>query len=154
MRLLPAFLIGLVLCLSSCAHPEMYYRYHSFEESSWHKDSVVRFDLPVTDTLSSYDVFIEVRNNNKYPYKNLWLFVDFQLPSGETRRDTVEINLADDYGKWYGKGLSLYELTVPYEQNRQYHHKGSYVYTIQQAMRDDILTGISDIGLKISTPNK
>lgn len=138
-----------LLCFSSCTHQEAYYRFHSFDNSVWHKDSVACFEVSVADSLSAHDVFLEIRNNNAYPYKNIWLFVDFELPSGSVRKDTIECILADEFGKWYGNGLSLYNLTVPYEENLIFPQTGIYTYKIRQAMRNDILTGISDIGVKI-----
>lgn len=138
-----------LLCIVSCADKEVYYRFQSFHESDWHKDSLIHFEVPVVDSLSLHDVYVEIRNNNRYPYRNLWLFVDFELPSGDIRRDTMECILADDYGKWYGKGLSLFDLTIPYDESVRYPHTGNYKYTLRQAMRDDVLHGISDIGVKI-----
>ncbi len=142
------------LCLffllhAACSDREAYYSFYSVHRSIWHTDSVARFEVAVTDTLSMHDVFVEIRNNDKYPYQNLWLFVSFQYPTGETRQDTLECTLADDFGKWYGKGFSLYELSVPYETKLCFPASGTYTYTIRQGMRDDFLPGISDVGLKI-----
>jgi len=149
MKGLSSILIFLLLCASACTHKETFCSFRSLKESNWHKDSVLRFDVPVTDSLSALDVLIEIRNTNDYPYKNLWLFVHCTTPSGESRRDTVECLLADDFGKWQGKGLSLFELAIPYEQNIRYPRTGTYSYRIKQAMRDDVLKGISDVGLKV-----
>jgi len=95
-------------------------------------------------------VSIELRNNNSYPFSNIWLFVDFQMPDGMCRADTINADLADVYGKWYGKGMSLYNLSIPYEISILYPDTGTYIYTIHQGMRENILKGISDIGLKVS----
>lgn len=142
----------IVICMTwfySCMPEELYYHFHSFEGSVWHKDTLVCFETSVTDTTSIYDVDIEIINDNSYPYKNLWLFVDYELPSGAMRSDTVECVLADDFGKWYGKGLSRYELAVTYDSNVKFARSGVYKYRIRQAMRDDELPGISDVGLRI-----
>lgn len=139
----------IILCVA-CSRREMFYQFHPISRSAWHKDSVLRFEVAVHDTLSPHDVFVELRNTNQYPYRNIWLFISVQKPSGEIRRDTLECQLADDYGKWYGKGLSLYEYAIPYETGTVYPQSGTYIYTVTQAMRDDLLAGISDVGLKIA----
>lgn len=97
-----------------------------------------------------FDVSLEIRNNNDYPFRNIWLFVDFQAPGGDVRTDTVGVDLADVYGKWHGSGISLYSLSIPYEKAVRFPQKGAYTYSIRQGMRENPLKGISDIGLKIS----
>ena len=147
--------ISLLVCcfmlwgLSSCSHNEMYYQYQSFQKASWHKDSIARFEVLVSDTLSTFDIDVKIRNNNSYQFENLWLFVDFTLPSGESRRDTLECILADHFGKWEGKGFSLYDLEKSYKSNVRYPQSGVYTYSIQHGMRQDVLKGISDVGIRI-----
>jgi gliding motility-associated lipoprotein GldH len=139
-----------VIFLSACSFSgDMYYRFYAVDEGVWHKDSVARFEVFVGDTLSPHDVWLTLRNDNRYPYQNIWLFVSLQNPAGAIRRDTIEYRLADDSGKWYGTGFSLYESTVPYETSVVYPRSGVYVYTVTQAMRDDRLQGINDVGLRI-----
>ncbi|MDR1119886.1 MAG: gliding motility lipoprotein GldH [Dysgonamonadaceae bacterium] len=147
------FLIFCAVLLVACSRQELFCRFQAIEESVWHRDSVVRFEVSVSDTLSPCNVSIALRNNDRYPYKNIWLFVSVQKPSGELRRDTIECQLADNYGKWYGKGISLYELSIPYETGFTYSQSGVYVYTIAQAMRDDFLTGMSEVGLQVRIKN-
>jgi len=148
---LPLLLLTVLTCSGwwSCKFDEQYYRFHSFREAQWDKDETVRFEVPIDDPTKNYDLFLDIRNNNRYPYSNLWLFIDVQLPDGTVRSDTLEIRLADVYGKWYGKGLSLFTLSAPYKTDLQYPESGTYIYTIRQGMRTDLLTGISDIGIRI-----
>ncbi len=135
--------------LTACSHNEKYSSFYSFPQSVWYKDTIARFEVHISDTLSYHDVFIDIRNTNDYPYKNLWLFVSFETPSGQFRKDTLECLMADDFGKWYGKGISLYELSVPYEQKIRFPHSGVYTYSIQQGMRNDLLEGINDVGIRL-----
>ena len=67
-----------------------------------------------------------------------------------SRADTISADLADVYGKWYGKGMSLYNLSIPYETSVLFPDTGIYVYSIRQGMRENPLKGITDIGLKVS----
>jgi gliding motility-associated lipoprotein GldH len=144
-----------VLCLVSyflfsCAHEEIFFEYHSLNENGWNREEPAVFQLNIEDSVMTYDTYLAVRNNNDYSFCNLWLFVDINAPYGSIRTDTISIDLADIYGKWYGKGLSLYNLTVPYEKSFRFPKKGLYTYIIRQGMRENPLKGISDVGLKIS----
>ncbi len=138
------------LCMNSCDRNEVFYQFRSFDNSAWHKDSIARFDVNITDTIHAHNVFIELRNNDSYPYQNIWLFVSVKYPTGEMREDTIHFDLADNSGKWYGKGFSLYELSIPYETDIRYPRSGDYTYSIKHGMRDDLLKGISDAGVKIT----
>ncbi|MDR0681209.1 MAG: gliding motility lipoprotein GldH [Dysgonamonadaceae bacterium] len=134
----------------SCSKKEVFYEFRSFPQAEWDQQEVVRFEVPVHDNSILYDVFLEIRNNNNYSFRNLWLFVDYESFDRQLRSDTVYVELADIYGKWYGKGISIYNYSFPYELNVQYSDTGRCVYTVRQGMRENPLKGISDIGLKIS----
>jgi gliding motility-associated lipoprotein GldH len=144
------FLVGfLLLGLMACSQPEIFYEFHSFPEAVWSRNESVTFDVNIADSFARYDVFLEIRNNNDYPFRNLWLFVGLTTPDGRQRQDTINVELADVYGKWKGKGISLYTYPARYEHNLQYFHTGVYTYTVKQGMREENLPGISDVGLKV-----
>jgi len=134
----------------SCSHKEIFFEYHSFAKAEWSRDNPAVFNVKIDDNSKPYNVSVEIRNNNDYPFSNIWLFIDYKAPDGNHRTDTLGADLADIYGKWYGKGLSLYNLSIPYETFVLFPDTGDYVYSIRQGMREDLLKGISDIGLKVS----
>ena len=137
----------------SCSEDTVYHQFLSVESSGWDQSHPLKFDVEISDTVSRYDVLLEVRNNDHYPYENLWLFVTYETPQGDRRKDTLDCVLADVSGRWQGTGMSLYTLTLPYEQSVIYPRSGTYSYTIRQGMRKEKLKGITDIGLKISKRN-
>jgi gliding motility-associated lipoprotein GldH len=143
--------IGLLFILvAACSEKkEVFSEFRSFPKAEWDKQEVLRFEVPVNDLSAKYDVFLEIRSNNEYAFSNIWLFVNYQTPKGSMRSDTVQVELADVYGKWYGKGVSLYTYSFPYELNVQYPDTGVYIYTIYQGMRENPLKGVSDMGLRV-----
>jgi len=143
-------LFSLFLLLTACTQDELFSEFHSFSRAEWDKRESVCFEVPVYDISVPYNVIIELRHNNGYPFRNIWLFVEHQTPSGNMRTDTVDIYLADTYGKWHGKGIGLHSYSFPYQANVQYPDTGTHVYTMRQGMRSDVLKGISDIGLRVS----
>jgi gliding motility-associated lipoprotein GldH len=118
-------------------------------ESEWNKEKEFYFTYQIQDLESLYDLSIEVRNNNWYPYQNLWLFCAEEQPVGPISRDTIECMLADDYGKWKGKGITIFHLSIPIRTNYKFEHKGQYTFNIRHGMRDDDLKGIEEIGLRL-----
>ena len=146
---LPVF-AAIILGIVSCSHKEVFFEYHSFANAEWNPDNPAVFNVTIEDNSQPYDVSIELRSNNNYPFSNIWLFVDYASSNGINQTDTIGVDLADDKGNWYGKGLSLYNLSIPYKSTVLYPDTGIYVYSIRQGMKENPLRGISDIGLKVS----
>lgn len=142
------FCIGFFLL--SCKYDVLYDQYQIIENTVWSKDKEYYFTFMVEDIDVPYDITLEIRNNNQYPYQNLWLFCGEERPVGPLKRDTIECMLADDYGKWYGQGISLFQLSIPLRRNYRFSHKGQYTFSFNQGMRDDHLKGIQELGLKVA----
>jgi gliding motility-associated lipoprotein GldH len=111
----------------------------------WHMDSVVRFDYTIEDAQPDYQLLVYVRHTERYPYQNMWLFVEDSL-----RKDTIEFYLADDRGQWLGnKHHGFIEMPVLLESNYHYPDTGHYSLSIRHGMRDSLLRGITDVGIEI-----
>ena len=75
-------------------------------------------------------------------------------PNGSVLTDTLEIILADETGRWMGKGIgNVNEMQVPYKQNVFFINRGIFKVSIQHAMRDSTLSGILDIGFRLQYHN-
>ena len=101
------------------------------------------------DTSATYEIQILLRHTSQYPYQNLWLFVDEYAGDMHIQRDTIEAMLADDYGRWLGNGINRYTLPLMYEADYHFISKDNSRLTIQQGMRTEWLTGITDVGIKV-----
>jgi gliding motility-associated lipoprotein GldH len=106
--------------------------------------------VPIKDTLTFNNIYINVRNTTDYSNCNLFLFITATAPSGATKIDTVECYLADDQGKWLGRGFGyIRDNRIPYKRNVRFPQMGNYKFEIKQAMRTDDLKGITSIGIRI-----
>lgn len=138
------------MVLAACDANSVFDRYKPIKNGVWHKDSLVVFNIPVTDTLQNHNLYINVRNKVDYRYSNLWLFVRIEQPEGTAMRDTFEMVLADPSGKWLGKGMGgLKNRKAIYRSNVFFPRSGSYTISLQQGMRDEKLNGISDVGVRL-----
>jgi gliding motility-associated lipoprotein GldH len=131
----------------------VYNQYQHIEGMSWDKNKEYYFTCLIDDTTALYNITFEVRNNNSYPYQNLWIFYTEKLPAGLNERDTLEYMLADEFGKWQGKGISLFQSGFPLRTNYIFPIKGNYTFSFRQGMRTDTLRGIQEIGLRIEKVN-
>lgn len=132
--------------LTSCSLRDLIYsQVYPIPSEQWHMDSVVRFEVPITDISATYRTIVYVRHSERYPYQNMWLFV-----GNETQRDTIEFYLADDRGRWLGdRHNGIIEMPVLLDENRLFSGPGTYVFEIQHGMRDTLLRGVTDIGLEV-----
>jgi gliding motility-associated lipoprotein GldH len=147
-------LLILLLTGVSCDKNSVYDHVINFPSAGWASDNAVEFDVPVNDTKRAYDMLIHLRNTGDYKYSNIWLFIETKSPNGNAIRDTFEIKLADDAGRWTGKGIgNVYELLVPYKQNILFPNRGIYQVRIWQAMRDETIDHLLNLGLRLQYHN-
>jgi gliding motility-associated lipoprotein GldH len=143
-------LVGAVLMIQACNYNSLYDENISINEKGWYKNNLATFEVVVTDTLQLYNFYINVRNTIDYRYSNLYIFMDTKFPNNNMSRDTLEFILADFEGKWLGKGWgSVKENTVLISADMRFPLSGIYEFKIQQAMRQDTLKGIKNMGIRI-----
>jgi len=143
------FLLMTAALLFSCTGKSVYDQYVKIDDRYWEKDKEYTFTFEIEDNTVPYDLVFEVRNNNLYPFQNLWIFRQEEYAGTVYKRDTVEYMLADDYGKWLGKGISVFQSSFPLINNYHFPDTGSYTFSFRQGMRNDKLPGIQEIGLRI-----
>jgi gliding motility-associated lipoprotein GldH len=148
------FLNGLFLvllyCACGCGSNSLYENVCDIQKGEWQKNQLVKFDVPIGDTINGYNLYFEIRNVNDYPYSNLFLFVTTTSPNKAVKKDTIELTLADEQGKWLGHGLAgIRNNEKIFKENIRFPLAGYYKFEIAQGMRDDVLKGIIDVGLKI-----
>lgn len=140
----------MILILFACKFESMYEKAIDIPHGEWNKKQNILFEIPVTDTLNGYDILLNIRNTNDYPYSNLFVFVTLSAPNGQNKVDTLELTLADDKGKWLGHGYTgIWNNEKMYRKQVRFSHSGTYRLSVQQGMRDDVLRGIPDVGIRI-----
>ena len=144
---------GLCIIIFSCKKAVYFEKYQTID-NPWDKNKEYFFTCEPEDLPVSYNLSLQIRNNNLYPYRNLWLFYAIESLEGPVLRDTVECLLADDYGKWMGSGISIYHLSVPIRSGYTFPQAGPYTFTVRHGMRDEQLKGIEQIGVRIEKNNK
>lgn len=92
---------------------------------------------------------VAIRHNDSFLYRNLWLEVSYTDRNGICHADSVNIELADIYGRWLGHGLgSSYQLAAPIPD--LVNPSDSTVVNIRHVMRVDTIRGIEQIGISIT----
>jgi gliding motility-associated lipoprotein GldH len=143
-------MVILAVVLVACGKKDFYLRNVPVEKGIWPADRFYRFEVPVSDTTGSYNIYLQVRNDGRYEYSNLWLFIHTNSPTGAILRDTLECRLANEQGRWEGRGSGgRFSLEIPLRYRVRFPTPGIYIFEIDQGMRDKELKYITDLGLRI-----
>ena len=151
-------IVLLVACNDSIVKTD----YRATSNGSWNKDNIIEFSFSELDTLQKHHIFINVRNDNTFPYRNLFLIAQLDYPNGETVTDTLEFMMARPDGTWLGRGYgSMKENKLWYKENVVFPSSGVYTLRLSHAMRkngnvDGVinLEGITDVGYEIVKSNE
>lgn len=144
-----------ILSLISCDKQRVFDEYHSVGKA-WHKDSIVSFDLPKVDTTKNYNLFLNIRDNDNYPFSNLFVIVSLEHSGGLTSVDTLEYQMAAADGTLLGDGFTdVKESKLVYKERMKF-KAGTYKVHIRQATRQtgkvagvERLDGITEVGFRV-----
>lgn len=149
-HLLPAAVGIFALLLLSCSNNPVYDEVYSFDDEVWNSKSPLNFKVAISDTTRSYDLFFHIRTKKTYAYSNIWFFLQTTGPNGASIHDTLEVELADKSGRWLGSGIgNVNAMLVPYLTSVKFAQRGVYEVTVVHAMREELLTDILNVGLRI-----
>ncbi len=143
------------LVINACHSGNIFTDSVSMPHHEWSLDNAAVFTPVITDTLKSTNIYFNIRTGSSYPYRNIFLFVSTTSPAGKTITDTLQYMLADEKGKWFGKGTGgVHEMRLPFKASVYFPVKGKYTFRICHGMRDETLKGVYDFGLRIENSIK
>lgn len=145
-----SFILLIVTILSSCVNKNVI-----FDESvvisnaAWNNQDFPYFDVNIEDTTSAYNFYLNIRHLENYRYSNFYMFLHTTFPDGNQTHDTIELVLSYPDGRWIGKGSgSMRDNNILLNNNLHFPAKGNYRFEIEQAMRESVLEGITDVGIR------
>ena len=145
-----SLLLLCIISLSSCDSSRVFDDYKNIEEGEWQRELILNFDVDIQDSISRHNLYINIRNSGDCPTSNLWLFVKTIAPDSTILVDTIECILSDISGKRYGSGLGdIYDLRVDFKRDIIFPIKGTYKFELEQGMRESVIPGITDVGIRI-----
>ena len=144
--------IGLLLiCLfTACDKDVVFEKNVPIPDYRWDLNNVVTLETEIKDTISLHNIYINIRNASGYQFSNLFLFLKTTTPAGTVAKDTVELMLADESGKWLGEGQGdIRDNRLLFKANYRFPQAGLWKFGLQQAMRVNPLPEIADAGIRI-----
>lgn len=137
------------LCMA-CDKQTVYHTFQSLPTEGWQRKDTLFFNVTIPDSATLYNISVEIRNRNNYPYQNLPLLIYYDSPEAQNiKRDTLEMELADSDGIWLGDGWGgLYQSTL-HAGLIHIGKAGEYRFKIMHLLPDEVLPGINDVGIKL-----
>ena len=154
MKSLLVVLSLIVFSLSSCDKNKVYQKYVSLPDYAWLKTNSIDFKVNIEDTAIAYNVFLNVRHTDFYPYKNLWVKLKSQVNDKLHWDEEIELILQEKSGKWMSDcSGNICDAKILIKAGEQFSSAGEYTFTLTQIMRVDPVVAIMDMGLRIEKAN-
>lgn len=155
MKYIAFLFLASTLFLFSCGPGYEYEKHYEFQEENWAQGDTLDFTFTITDTLSIYNLYLEVEHSTGYGYQNLYTQIHTRFPSGERITELLSLELADKAGVWLGNCSSEYcRLKIPIQEGAYFNQAGEYTVTVEQYMRVNPAQGIRSIGFMLEDTGK
>lgn len=143
-------ILGIFFLFSACEHTLSYEKYMPVAGRSWNSSQKLFFPVEIKDTSVLYNIYVNVRNTDDYPFSNLWLTIGTKFPANQLFEKRINLTLADSTGKWTGRPEGdLYDEQILIQQNAYFQTPGTYTFSLEQIMRQDPVPGILAVGLRV-----
>jgi gliding motility-associated lipoprotein GldH len=141
----------LVVSLSACARLDVYEKNVSIPKYEWSYNYKPAFDFTITDTASSYEIYVVLRHTDAYGYNNIWLNLGTKFPGDSMRYQRLELKLGSDANGWEGTGMDdIWEVRKSITKGPvKFNKAGNYTFTLAQVMRENPLPGIMNAGIRV-----
>lgn len=120
--------------------------------TGWRYANPLTFNPEHGDSIITGTVSLTLRHTDAYMYSNLWLEVTCKDADAIEHCDTLNLKLADRYGRWLGTGNATdFQVTDTIYTNLR--HKSGSPIRVRHIMRVDTLTGIDIVGVTFNGNN-
>ncbi len=153
---LKLLLVLIIPLWTSCIRSNVFEKNVAIKHHAWHENFQPLFHFDITDTLSTYSMYFNIRHTDAYPYSNIWLSIGLTFPGSDTAvHSKMEIPLADLNGKWYGRGMNeVWEQQMPMFERLHFSKAGTYAVSLQQIMRINPLPEVMSVGVRLEKDKK
>lgn len=117
----------------------------------WDSSFKPEIRFAIQDTVSLYNIYLVMRHSDAYHFNNLWIQATVEQP-GQTgiKSQRYDLALATNEKGWMGTALDdIYEHRILIQSQTRFKRAGEYHFTIEQAMREDPLQHVLNVGIRV-----
>ncbi len=142
-------LLTVVLMFASCNNKEkLFEKRITFKNNNWNRFDILKFDVPVDDTIAQYDIYADLRHASFYPFENLLINFSIAMPSSEERVQNHNFKLRNQDGSFLANGMGdIWDIAFPMMTNFTFPQKGNYHIEIENLMTKYDTPGMMEFGL-------
>ncbi|MCI1742050.1 MAG: gliding motility lipoprotein GldH [Prevotella sp.] len=151
-----------IIFFTSCLEHRVYDHYEHTPLSGWEKNDSLFFNIPSLAETDNYNINLGLRINSTYPFQAITLIIKQTVYPGGNRNkktgfsagrlektyiDTLNCRLTNKNGRIEGRGIGSFQYHFPVTRIQL--NKGDSIHIcISHNMKQEILPGISDIGIE------
>lgn len=140
----------ILFCLASCQDKAVYDTYRTVKGNSWEYTDTMTFDVHIEDTSQHYNLYVNLRHNFYFDWRNVWVKVITIYPNQKAEISSVNLPLSEADGAWYGKcSGDICDIRVGIQENATFPQPGNYRFMILQDMRQNPLPKVMNVGFRI-----
>ncbi len=142
--------LALLVALSACSQPALELARQPDEARWLYADSLVG-SFTVADSTVPHRVVMQLSLTEDYPFRNLYLRLRLQPPTGPAQVATPEFVLQDAFGNWNVPHslLRRYELSATLNDSARFRPAGRWTVSVRQYTRLDTLPGVAAVRLTV-----
>jgi len=140
-----------IISLSSCSEDGLHFQEsRPVDELGWKYEDVKSFNFTIADTISRFDLVLDLTHKTDYAFQNAYVAVHTSFPSGKTISDKISLELAAGTGVWLG-ACSGNECTISIllQERVKFPEQGNYKIEFEQFNRSENMKSISNLAFKI-----
>ena len=86
---------------TACSDDAFFRRVQPVSGDRWSMGDDISFSVDISDTSAMYDVFVELRSSDAYPWSNIFIFGGISDSVAVLDVDTLKCILSDKFGKTF-----------------------------------------------------
>ena len=147
-----AALIGTLGCLSlaACGPDILYQEDSNLGSDGWAYADSISYAYSVSDTSRQYDLVLSITHTSDFAYQNFYVRLATHLPDGKVLVQPLSLQLANNFGDWYGDcGSEECTTDIALQEGTRFTSPGDYRLVVSQYSREDPLPGITGVGFRV-----
>ncbi len=119
-------------------------------KKGWQWGDAKTFTVNISDPVSSYNMYINIRHTDEFLYNNLWLNIKTIFPDSTETASRVNVILSEPDGNWTGNCVDgICNNSVLVLKNFLLPQTGKYTFQLEQDMRINPLLHILHAGIRM-----
>lgn len=147
--ILSLLLLAASSVLVSCRSGYHYALFHEVPEEGWRSKKELFYSFSIEDTTQLYDIHIDIRYTERYPYNNLVLGIISETNTRRYQTETVEVRFREADTRISKGGYHFHLTSTPVYLKKSFATPGVHTISLQHLMADTLLVGLEEIGLRI-----